>query len=69
DFSVEGQTHVLVYTQSSLVEQTTPVGSAFNDSIAVVRNVSFTDLDLDSYELGGNVTWEDPPLWQRPDLV
>lgn len=46
---------VLIYTRSLLVEQTTPVGSFLNDSVASVRNVSFTDLDLDNLELGGNV--------------
>ncbi|CAE7297577.1 PIF1, partial [Symbiodinium necroappetens] len=69
DFALSGESHVLIYTQSALAEQTTPVGNPLNDSIAVVRNVSFTDLDLDDDELGGNVTWLDPPPEQRPDLV
>ncbi|CAK9006050.1 unnamed protein product [Durusdinium trenchii] len=60
---------VLIYTRSLLVEQTTPVGSFLNDSVASVRNVSFTDLDLDNLELGGNVTWDDPPVEEQGYLA
>ncbi|CAJ1372391.1 unnamed protein product [Effrenium voratum] len=61
--------YILVYTESTLAEQTTPVGQALNDSLASVRNVSFTDLDLDQEELGGNVTWEAVPPEEQAELV
>jgi WD40 repeat protein len=50
-------TQIVVYTQSSLTEQTTPKAVTFNDTVASAINVSFTDLDLDTGELGGMVTW------------
>jgi len=53
-------TRVLVYTKSSLVEQTTPATAFFNDSSCLVSSLSFVDQDLDYGELGGTITW-DPP--------
>lgn len=53
--------YVVVYTRSSLLEQTTPVYNVLNDTIASVSNIFFTDLDFDERELGGNITWVDPP--------
>ena len=50
-------THVVVYTQSSLVEQSTPVALAFSDTNPSVSNVSFVDYDLDNFEVGGSVTY------------
>jgi hypothetical protein len=47
----------VIYTKSSLLEQTTPMWLAISDTISVVSNVSFTDHDLDREELGHTVTW------------
>ncbi|CAE7198834.1 unnamed protein product, partial [Symbiodinium sp. CCMP2592] len=46
-----------VYTRSSLAEQTTPVAIAPVDSEALAENVSFVDLDLDEFDLGGLISW------------
>ncbi|CAE7846434.1 unnamed protein product, partial [Symbiodinium necroappetens] len=40
-------THFAVYTQTAFQEQTTPGSLAFDDAVAVARNVGFTDDDLD----------------------
>ena len=40
-------THLVVYTQSGLAEQTTPVAFNFSDVDATVTNITFTDNDLD----------------------
>ena len=55
-------THFLVYTRSTLVQQTTPVALSFEDASArfVASELSFTDLDLDEAELGGLLTWTAP---------
>ncbi|CAL1130808.1 unnamed protein product [Cladocopium goreaui] len=58
--------HLLVYTESALVEQTTPVGVAISDLGVSASNLSFPDFDLDARELGGNLSW-DPP--EELDLV
>ncbi|CAE7192730.1 unnamed protein product, partial [Symbiodinium sp. KB8] len=49
--------HVLVYTRSTLVEQTTPASSRLLDEAPVVRNIRFPDLDLDAADLGGELSW------------
>ena len=49
--------HVLVYTRSMLVEQTTPASSRLLDEAPVVQNIRFPDLDLDAADLGGELSW------------
>ncbi|CAJ1362094.1 unnamed protein product [Effrenium voratum] len=49
--------HVLVYTKSALVEQSTPAFGVLNDTEASVENVAFEDEDLDEGDLGGTVYW------------
>ncbi|CAJ1389090.1 unnamed protein product [Effrenium voratum] len=48
---------VLVYTRSSLVEQTSPASLWLVDNEATVANISFMDMDLDKADLGGVITW------------
>eukprot|EP00435_Cladocopium_sp_Y103_P019493 s874_g4.t1 len=45
--------HLVVYTASELVEQSTPNASAISDTVRVVSNIQFDDYDLDvvSYRL------------------
>eukprot|EP00930_Biecheleria_cincta_P027401 TRINITY_DN19258_c0_g1_i6.p1 TRINITY_DN19258_c0_g1~~TRINITY_DN19258_c0_g1_i6.p1 ORF type:complete len:206 (+),score=40.38 TRINITY_DN19258_c0_g1_i6:76-618(+) len=50
-------THIVVYTKSSLVEQTTPAAVALADSAASASSVAWTDKDLDSAQIGGDTTW------------
>ncbi|CAE7230479.1 unnamed protein product, partial [Symbiodinium sp. CCMP2456] len=52
--------HLVIYTRSSLVEQTSPVAAALLDTFATVSNVTFADYDLDATDIGGPLTW-DPP--------
>ena len=52
--------HIAVYTKSTLVEQTTPVGVVISDTVAVVGSITFPDYDLDLGELGGIVAWQEP---------
>jgi hypothetical protein len=52
--------HFLVYTRSSLVEQTTPAYLALEDAEVIVSNLYFPDDDLDEFEIGGNITWNTP---------
>ena len=47
----------MVYTLTSLVEQTTPASHLVYDAFASVSNVTFTDRDLDLDDLGGMVRW------------
>ena len=54
------RTQALVYTKSTLVEQSTPTTFALSDSQAVVPSVEFTDYDLDLGDLGGLVLWGVP---------
>ena len=53
-------THVAVYSQSSLTEQSTPVAAAISDTSSPVQSVVFPDKDLDLMELGGSLTWSPP---------
>lgn len=46
-----------VYSQSVLAEQTTPAEVHISDLAASVSAISFTDLDLDLLEVGGELTW------------
>jgi hypothetical protein len=65
DFARQDSTHILVYTESTLVEQTTPRSHLIFDAFASVSNVSFTDKDLDPIELGGSIVWSAPDYTQR----
>ncbi|CAJ1340741.1 unnamed protein product, partial [Effrenium voratum] len=55
-----GASWVLVYTRSSLVEQTTPASQALVDNWALVPSVAFTDFDIDEGDLGGLLSWTVP---------
>ncbi|CAE7909523.1 unnamed protein product [Symbiodinium microadriaticum] len=57
ELSVQNFSHLLLYARSSLFEQTTPAIIELTDVNASVSGTSFTDLDLDSEELGGLVSW------------
>lgn len=50
-------THLVVYTRSSLAEQTTPTAYDYTDAMVNVSNLTFIDLDLDVKELGGDLTF------------
>eukprot|EP00435_Cladocopium_sp_Y103_P064770 s81_g26.t1 len=52
--------YVVAFTRSALAEQSTPVGLLISDTQATVENVSFVDLDLDFWELGGDLLWSEP---------
>lgn len=54
------QPYIVVYTQSALMEQTTPVWLAITDNFASVANITFPDFDLDAGDLGGEVSWDAP---------
>ncbi|CAK9114765.1 unnamed protein product [Durusdinium trenchii] len=47
---------LLVYTRSSLAEQSSPSSLIFQDN-EVLLNISFYDLDLDEGDLGGLANW------------
>ena len=53
-------TDVVVFTRSSLVEQSTPASLSFSDSFASVSNLVFPDRDLDALEVGGTLEWTPP---------
>ena len=57
-------THFLVYTISSLAEQTTPafLTLAEASSLFVVPGLSFMDYDLDEEQIGGSLYWFAPPV-------
>eukprot|EP00435_Cladocopium_sp_Y103_P001321 s3583_g1.t1 len=55
-------TDVVVYTRSSLVEQTTPASLTFSDTFASVSSLVFPDLDLDGEEVGGTLDWPGLPV-------
>ena len=61
-------THFLVYTFSSLVEQTTPVAHRIFGAFATVSAITFTDKDLDSGDIGGTVIWTAPAATDRVEL-
>ncbi|CAE7198832.1 unnamed protein product [Symbiodinium sp. CCMP2592] len=68
DTKIESFTHLLVYTKSPLVEQTTPASAAISDSAVTALNLSFSDFDLDQEDLGGNLTWTEPEDLQYVDV-
>ncbi|CAE7717893.1 PIF1 [Symbiodinium sp. CCMP2456] len=51
---------VLVYTKSTLAEQSTPISFAIVDVNASVSGGAFQEQDLDEAELGGPITWKAP---------
>jgi hypothetical protein len=54
---VASWTYVVVFTESSLAEQTTPTAGLLSDAAVSVSGISFVDKDLDTLELGGDVSW------------
>ncbi|CAK9114759.1 unnamed protein product [Durusdinium trenchii] len=65
DTAVENYSYFAIFSRSSLVEQTTPTMHLFDDMIASVSNIRFTDQDLDDEEIGGRILWTHPSLMQR----
>jgi hypothetical protein len=59
DTTKASYTHFLVYTVSTLMEQTTPRSVAISDTDGRIANVTFTDVDLDNDQLGGLVQWNE----------
>ncbi|CAE7214213.1 unnamed protein product [Symbiodinium sp. CCMP2592] len=57
---LETQTHIGAYTKSSLAEQSTPVSIVLFDSYISAGNISFTDVDVDEGQIGGNLSWAEP---------
>ncbi|CAE7214126.1 unnamed protein product [Symbiodinium sp. CCMP2592] len=57
---LNGYTHFVLYTKSSLVRQSTPAALLLSDTIASVANISFPDEDLDALEIGGFISWDNP---------
>ena len=47
DTALGALTHVVVYTKSSLAEQSTPSAEAISDKASTVGSVAFVDKDLD----------------------
>ncbi|CAE7214162.1 unnamed protein product [Symbiodinium sp. CCMP2592] len=60
DTPVGSNTDIVVYTRSTLVEQTTPASLSFSDTVASVSGLAFPDLDLDGGEVGGTLDWSPP---------
>eukprot|EP00435_Cladocopium_sp_Y103_P035297 s1732_g9.t1 len=58
-FRQDSQARV-VYSKSTLAEQTTPSSLSFLDEVSLAGNVSFVDDDLDRYEIGGDLLWLQP---------
>ncbi|CAJ1450014.1 unnamed protein product, partial [Effrenium voratum] len=62
EYTTWGRTTLLVYTESSFVEQTTPNAFAVTDQNSTASDLSFPDLDLDYGELGGTLSWSAPDM-------
>ena len=60
-------TNFLVFTRSSLVEQTSPAYHSIVDAFASVTDVYMVDKDLDANELGCLVSWTPPDDEKRVD--
>ncbi|CAE7241165.1 unnamed protein product, partial [Symbiodinium sp. CCMP2456] len=60
DTALQSFSHLLVYTSSMLVEQSTPDSFIISDTAATVQNISFPDEDLDLGDLGGVLEWVEP---------
>jgi hypothetical protein len=54
------KSHIVVYTESQLTEQTTPTATYIIDRSSSVSAFAFADKDLDAGEIGGDVTWTAP---------
>ena len=54
DTDSTGKSHIVVYTKSTLAEQTTPAALELTDVSKSVSAVSFGDLDLDANHVGGD---------------
>ncbi|CAE7249407.1 unnamed protein product, partial [Symbiodinium necroappetens] len=54
---VDDFSHVVVYTVSELVEQTTPAFAEIVDKGLTAREAVFQDLDLDATDIGGPLAW------------
>eukprot|EP00929_Paragymnodinium_shiwhaense_P012941 TRINITY_DN120814_c0_g1_i1.p1 TRINITY_DN120814_c0_g1~~TRINITY_DN120814_c0_g1_i1.p1 ORF type:complete len:2619 (+),score=458.28 TRINITY_DN120814_c0_g1_i1:635-7858(+) len=65
EFALLNYTHIIVYTLSNLVEQTTPDIHLIFDAVSSVSDIQFTDKDLDPTDIGGLVTWTPPPYSER----
>ena len=50
--------HVVVYTRSALVEQTSPVASNLADVTAWATSLGFQDQDLDVGQIAGTLSWQ-----------
>ncbi len=55
-----GKPPIMVYTKSTLAEQTAPAALALTDVSKSVSAVSFGNLDLDVNHVGGGVSWSPP---------
>ena len=55
-----GLSHIVVYTKSTLAEQTMPAALALADVLKSVSAVSFGDLHLDANHVGGDVSCAPP---------
>ena len=60
DTNSAGKSHIVVYTKSTLAEQTTAAALALTDVSKSVSAVSFGDLDLDANHVGGDMSWTPP---------
>ena len=55
-----GTSHIVVYTKSTLAEQTMPAALALMGVSKSVSDVSFSDLVLDAKHVRGDVSWTSP---------
>ncbi len=60
DTDSTGKSHIVVYTKSMLAEQTTPAALALTDESLSVSAVSFGDVDLDTLQIGGGLSFTPP---------
>jgi hypothetical protein len=60
DTAQQAYKYIVVYTKSSLAEQTTPADLYISDSVESVSNIAFVDRDLDAGEIGETLTWTAP---------
>ena len=60
DTDSTGKSHIVVYTKSMLAEQTTPAALALTDESLSVSTVSFGDVDLDTLQIGGGLSFTPP---------
>jgi len=60
DTAYTTHTYICVYAVSSLAMSSSPAALQFYDVDSPVRNLAFTDLDLDVGQLGGTISWVAP---------